>query len=192
MVNLLDDHNIMADIDDATNRQQPRRELASPTLNQGSFNTAQPSQAELPTRAIQHSQETRPAPAPVDLEGSPTPTTNPIPGRKSQTDAVASLFGLFTSNDEPQSKMDEEEAPSQPPLTTEQPNQAANTEQASSLRFDTSPQPIIAAIPQTSTYQLQISGPGLNTTLSILEEDDLVIAQALLEKIRRQLKARES
>jgi len=40
-----------------------------------------------------------------------------------------------------------------------------------------------------TTYQIQVSGPGLNTTLSITEEEDISIAIALLEKIRRQLRA---
>jgi len=34
-----------------------------------------------------------------------------------------------------------------------------------------------------------VIGPGINTNLSITEEEDITIAIALLEKIRRQLKS---
>ena len=43
----------------------------------------------------------------------------------------------------------------------------------------------------TSAYQIQVSGPGVNTTLSITDEEDIAIAIALLQKIRRQLNARQ-
>jgi hypothetical protein len=36
---------------------------------------------------------------------------------------------------------------------------------------------------------MQMSGPGVNTSLDISDEADLAIALALLEKIRRQLRA---
>lgn len=40
------------------------------------------------------------------------------------------------------------------------------------------------------SYQMQVSGPGVNTSLDIIDEDDLAIAIAVLEKVRRQLKVR--
>ncbi len=42
--------------------------------------------------------------------------------------------------------------------------------------------------PAPAGYQVQLSGPGLNTTLTIADEADLDLAQALLEKIRRHLR----
>ena len=52
---------------------------------------------------------------------------------------------------------------------------------------ETAKVPVIAVT--NLTYQMQMSGPGVNTSLDISEEDDIAIAIALLEKIRRQLRA---
>lgn len=40
-------------------------------------------------------------------------------------------------------------------------------------------------------YSVQFRGPGLNTTFEILEEHDLLIVEAILQKIKKKLVARE-
>ena len=50
------------------------------------------------------------------------------------------------------------------------------------------PQAAQAGTPYNPGYQVQLSGPGLDTVLTIADEADLDLAQALLEKIRRQLR----
>jgi hypothetical protein len=110
--------------------------------------------------------------------------------RMVSTDAVASLFGLFRN----------EESESVPtadtntyPIAAAQESLSAVQNEAAPMARQPEPTPFQspAQSNQIPVYQLQISGPGLNSTLSILEDDDLLIAQALLEKIRRQLKAKD-
>ena len=37
-------------------------------------------------------------------------------------------------------------------------------------------------------FRIELSGPGLNISLDVQDEDDLILARALLEKVGRQLK----
>jgi hypothetical protein len=107
---------------------------------------------------------------------------------------VASLFGLFHNSDETHNRpsstftasISEKEPDAAPP--TAKPTDS--TSPLPAYQEPTYPQPT-PTTSNASVYQLQISGPGLNSTLTILEEEDIIIAQALLEKMRRQLRARE-
>ncbi|MBF9140288.1 hypothetical protein [Hymenobacter properus] len=192
MVNLLDDRNTMADIDAAATQQQPRRELSSPVLTQSAFIPAQPGVGLLASTNGEAAKETSPDSPAYDNSFPNTPTANAPTGRKPTTDAIANLFGLFSDNEEP------DHATTDAPLAQEYSSPAALTHAPAMQEVATSPtrteplsQPPVSTNTHAPVYQLQISGPGLNTTLSVLEEDDIIIAQALLEKIRRQIRARE-
>lgn len=191
MVNLLDERNTMADIDASAGQQQPRRELSTPALARTTFNPELPVHEE--DRLPLPKDDTHPLANPSD---GAFDLTNRAPGaatntRKPSSDAVANLFGLFNGPDEIEQvgtepvpvATSQEEKPALPGVA-EQPNEIEYQHQDIAAK-----QP--PTLTQSSSYQLQISGPGLNSVLSILEEEDLIIAQALLEKIRRQLRANQ-
>ncbi|MFC6223263.1 hypothetical protein ACFP2F_08425 [Hymenobacter artigasi] len=188
MVGILDERNIIADIDAFKAAQGSRRELASPQPQTNVFrglpeidnlvSQKQPNgESDLNTAATDDA---------VALQNvkksSVTPDGTPIGKNNSQenTDAVASLFGFFetTPRQEAALKVEKLEAPDE---------MRKNVHHQSSEAHVTPP---IATFPVTDhrEYQLQVSGPGINTVLSITEEEDVAIAIALLEKIRRQLK----
>ena len=180
MVGLINEHNIIADIDQLSSQQAPRRELASPTP---SLNTFRPAEATA-TRAPQVSIPANEEPASIPAQPT-TPPIRPLNQARPITeinkpDAVASLFGLGTaavttatvpaSNNMPFTPAHSVTAESEAaPVTVPESNKAVHP---------SSPTP---------TYLIQISGPGVDTTLSIVDIDDLAIAQAMLEKIKRQI-----
>jgi hypothetical protein len=43
----------------------------------------------------------------------------------------------------------------------------------------------------SSNFQINISGPGINSTISILEEDDFLIVEAMIKKINNRLKSKK-
>ena len=49
-------------------------------------------------------------------------------------------------------------------------------------------QPLAAIATTGNGFQIHISGPGMDTMLTVTDTDDLTLVQALLEKIRRQLR----
>lgn len=181
MVGILDERNIMADID-ALNAQKPaRRELSNPVPTANTFraeipnieqNTSYPNSSLEITDPEANQDQAYPSSIknvfPTFFDESTNTTTPP---KAENVDTVASLFGLqnetFTNSVaivSPQSKeLDNIQAIQKEPVTTGRPVVAAN-------------------------YQIQITGPGLNTSLSITEEEDISLAIALLEKIRRQIK----
>ena len=211
MTGLLDELNVIADIDALTARTGPRRELANPAPNintfrgeQPIFNTLKPDEDHTPQRPTDSNanQEGRYG-AMYDKNTNTTSDTAVIPFSRATTapttkhndpDAIASLFGLapllenHLTNDNTvhlneQRKADQtigysnSNAPSlvpAVPLTQPTDNRPALP----------TPLPLAST---TNEYQIQISGPGVNTSLSITEEIDIALAIALLEKIRRQL-----
>ncbi|MBD2768394.1 hypothetical protein IC235_10865 [Hymenobacter sp. BT664] len=196
MVGLLDERNIIADIDALAAQQSPRRELASP---QPTVNTFRKEPIELTsgsagiTPSIAATSLTSPelnptlAPGPLTsstLRPPATPTSQP-----GNSDAIASLFGLLgdiPKSAEPESSQPEPKALTQPETVTKPPAPVTSAPLPTPTQAVTPP---LAPLPTTPAYQIQVSGPGVNTTLSITEEEDISIALALLEKIRRQLKA---
>ena len=202
MVGLLDENNIIADIDALSARNIPRREIASP---QPTINTFRNEQARngnnslkitalpqiVPSETtINNEQELR-----FDPFQKETSTTsegqNPLPRHKETTDtpsqnndsdAIATLFGLLpvltNATNEPEIN--------HPIKSFEKPQIVAVT-----IPGPNHPPPIsITSAPKIPIegYQIEISGQGVNTKLSITEEADIILAIALLEKIRRQLK----
>jgi hypothetical protein len=198
MVGLLDERNIVADIDALSAQQPIRKELASPTP---AINTNRPTQLfSPPTEA--HSDDTQSGlnSLPLPFAGHSTPPV-PVPEQPAASvrttgttpDVVASLFGLLppvqkaASDGHPARESDEDKpdgiaTPSTDGSATSYSENYSQTGPTSDRR----PQQTEAA----AVYQLQVSGPGVNTSLSINEEEDIAIALALLEKIRRQLRTR--
>ncbi|MDB5235992.1 MAG: hypothetical protein JWR44_2985 [Hymenobacter sp.] len=201
MVGLMDEREIVADIDALGAQQPPRRELASPRPSVNTFRHDGP-----PTEAIIGSQT---APHAAQFPGlGPTifdePTIHastithevgPINSRPAATaaksypgesDAIASLFGLPTSpNFDSSGEMTTGSVPTSIPDTSRE------TATPSPMAATGTLGPVQQNPPQLAgsiKYQIQVSGPGVNTSLSITEEEDIALAIALLEKIRRQLK----
>jgi hypothetical protein len=209
MVNILDERNIMADIDQLAAQQAPRRELAStemplnvlrPPLANTSTNVA--NNADNVAQSPQVTATPKPQPIPSSSSSAASEYVPPLRGR----DAISSLFGLDTDD------LDEEETdavPSEPTSTQSAPVQQAQTIDSTSTTENPVPS---MATPQvrhmdtvavalakpigtgsenlglrTSTYSVHITGPGIDSNLMIQDTDDLDIVNILLEKIRKQL-----
>jgi len=192
MVNLLDEHNVIADIDQLAAQQAPRRELASPLPPSNVFRQQPPPttptddndtlEDESSTDTIDPNTET--TPSPVSLTASPIParsseTMLPLPPSRpappATSDAIATLFGLGTAKEHAGDTASTIQVPS--PQTTPQPL----------------PQPAKIAPPPSTTqtpvlFRVQLVGPGINTELEVVEVEDLALIRALLDKIERQLK----
>jgi hypothetical protein len=190
MVGLLDEHNIIADIDALPNKQSPRRELASPTPGVNSFKAETTSQTRIEDEKVSNELISETAPTPEsDAATAPFYSQNRVrqtPEIKSpSTDLIASLFGLIDNQPEDvaSSRQPEPEIeavitrPTPPPSAPQVPQEHQNLNGGASATVN-------------AEYKIQVSGPGVNTSLSITEEEDIAIAVALLEKIRRQLKAK--
>lgn len=190
MVGLLDENNIMTDIDTLPDRSTARRTLASPTPAANIFRNEKPQEDSTPDNSAQE-------PKPESFIQEPAASTGLFgPSRVKEisspkgpitSDAIASLFGLLPltegdSTDNTQTEPEEVITPQQ-----------ADTP-ALSHTVDTEPKlekTIRQAIPtgtNTKSYLIQVNGPGISTEMSITEEEDITLAIALLEKIRRQLR----
>ena len=199
MVGLLDERNIIADIDALAAQKAPRRELANPQPTINTFRSEHPQQNpsyathQIEVQELANSlnganpdNELAPVKPLADIIPAVRPATAPAP-ITGGPDAIASLFGFMGNSQTAQ-------APEPAPLL-----------KSRSISEDFNTPPLQLAVQQVENhlpthpaqsspatvngYQIQVSGPGVNTTLSITEEEDITIAIALLEKIRRQLKA---
>ncbi|UOQ96022.1 hypothetical protein MUN81_12195 [Hymenobacter sp. 5317J-9] len=187
MVGLLDEHNMVADIDALAAQQPPRRTLANPAPTQNSFRPSDPNEDE-PQPDNKNSNRANEETASLTLPfqqtnpSEPSVTFRASEPASSQQDAIASLFGLLPA------------IPENGPVTSVAPNYSSQTSAAvdeeAISHTETSKASVFTKMPAANTteYQLQISGPGVNSLLSIVEEEDVTIAIALLEKIRRQLR----
>ena len=110
----------------------------------------------------------------AEMRQREAPSQNPRTG----LDAIANLFGFLEADS---SQTTPSEKPPRQLTTTEKPIQHQPTAIHTYSR-------VTAVTNDDDSYQIQISGPGVNTILSISEEEDISLAIALLEKIRRQLK----
>lgn len=200
MVDILDERNVVADIDQLAAQQGPRRELSA---------------GEMPINLFKTDSSTL---APVGLSSatpsytSPSSLINSSPsGNKEQSpfvpqpnaggDAISQLFGLDTDDLDIQSVA--------PPTTRTNPT--AENSPKPSEEYQTPPREVPIATPAPmeqsapvftnakavappapsptldSGFRILISGPGIHTELSIQDADDLLIVNSLLEKIRRQV-----
>ena len=198
MCGLIDENNVIADID-AINNRAPRRTLASISPELQTY-TASPKPRVPEVSVESNNQHNTSASNPLELFGQPserfvqsvlvTPEQT-----ENTTDAIASLFGLGKAEDE----HGETAADSGDTMKS-----ATSIEWGSNATSQTVNQPEVEPIPQqrkqpeyaleapriaNTIYQMQMRGPGVNTALEITEEADITIAIALLEKIRRQLRA---
>jgi hypothetical protein len=202
MVGLLDEHNTIADIDALPAKQGPRQQLASPIPRASTFNTENslllttPPDTTIETAEKSRNSE-RTASQANTSEYQLTSPVEPLQTKVPQplepigdisrrdTDAIASLFG-FATNPMPIETIKE---PQQVTVPTDNPF-SYNTNGEPKLEIHSASSPLHPHSSITkATYQIQISGPGVNTELSITEEEDIILAIALLEKIRRQIKA---
>lgn len=175
-VGLLDEHNTMADIDQLIAQAPPRRELSSPIP---------------PTNTFRSATTTNEAndPAEVVLPYiEPFVTRSDLASIKANvsTDAVASLFGLKVS-------VNEESSVASIPRATTQRSASAPLPIQPIVRnaLPTTDRLMPTTIPtseQLRQFTIHLTGPGIDTQLEITHEDDLLLVQGFLEKIRRQLK----
>ncbi|WP_139921939.1 hypothetical protein [Hymenobacter sp. DG01] len=209
MAGILDERNVIIDIDQLAAQQTPRRELASSEMPLNMFRAGSAAATESqPPRAASS------APAEPQQTLPPSSGISSIPslvpsGRT--MDAVSSLFGLDTSDLEDFTQEGitlagptgaGPEAVFIPPVTTNTTNTGSvPTPEPTTIPSGTAssipeapqrPAPIPPAEPAVTpavSYTIRISGPGLDSQLSVQELDDLDIVEALLEKIRRRLKS---
>ncbi|WP_201987538.1 hypothetical protein [Hymenobacter rubidus] len=185
MVGLIDERNIIADIDALNLQKGPRRELASPPAP---LNTFRPELLPATGDSVASDTEATTPSGQVSVPLESTDYIRPVqPVRQeqpTQQDAIASLFGLLDNDTTPSPKG----YPIAPPLQTATAITNTPATKTTEQKPDT---PAIAAAPviEPIGYQVQISGPGVNTILSITDDEDIALAIALLEKIRRQLRS---
>ena len=193
MVGLLDENNVISDIDALGSQLSPRRELASTRPPVNTFRQELRSlESEQDDTSLQKTPKNREITGSIAEQYVLPPATNtsseflPItprpattqPIKSDKSDAIANLFGFSESYPVTQTE-----------ITREQPTRTVETEQPKTDPKPAAQPAINKPVPFTSAaYQIQISGPGVDTTLSITEEEDITLAIALLEKIRRQLR----
>jgi hypothetical protein len=207
MVNLLDENNVVADIDQLAAQQPPRRELANPIPAANIFR--QIPQAAVPTsdheeedtedteddttdEASDASPTSPKQPAPVapteTIVASPRPNGLPAPrpAPAATTDAIAHLFGFdtpaTTGAPGPASR------PAPTPQTPLSAAPAPAVTPATNARPANQSQPIHNPTPSERLFRIQLVGPGMNTQLDVADVEDLALVRALLDKIERQLK----
>lgn len=210
MVNLLDEHNVVADIDQLAAQQPPRRELANPTpatnvfrqiptpllptqedpdvesddLDAADSNSITPKplrSAPAPTVTAATADQDRPAQASRLVQSTPLPASRPAPAATS--DAIAHLFGLGEAASGNTSTSNAPPAATAKPSV--QPPGNLSPALAATLPPQASADPTAAA---AALFRIQLVGPGMNTQLDVVEAEDLILIRALLDKIERQLK----
>jgi hypothetical protein len=195
MVGILDEHNLIADIDQLAAQQPPRREIASPPPSANIFRQV-PAAAHPTVEPDTDSEETEdqeeltpPAETPPHARAgrtTPLPPSRPAPAATS--DAIASLFGL-ADTPAPAPRQAAIPVPSPPPM----PTPLAPTPPTAALAL-----PSPSAAPGNSTtgsddeilFRIQLAGPGINTQLDVVDADDLALVRALLDKIERRLRSK--
>ncbi|UYZ64088.1 hypothetical protein [Hymenobacter weizhouensis] len=207
MAGIIDERNVIADIDQLAAQQAPRRELSSTEMPANLFKagTVPPQVSTSPAGATSH-----PVQAKAHSHNSSNESLSPgagfVPAAARGSDAVSSLFGLDTDDLEEDfsasSESENEAVGSSAAETNTHPvslaAHAAN-ELAPTVRQVQQSQPtppaghLVAADPSAPlpnpsiAYTIRISGPGMDTQLSVQELDDLDIVEALLGRIRRRL-----
>ena len=203
MCGLLDERNIIADIDAINSNRIPRREIASPVPSVQSFEPNTPPKPEyLPEHPTPSTvQKTTPGvnSSEIELElfgqpAKPFLQTTRVPYQNASTgsDAVANLFGFVNPSENRADTNENSLAETiHQKITDILPGTGDSAQQTSSYNTTQAvPMPAInKALSLATGYQMQMSGPGVNTSLDITDEADIAIAIALLDKIRRQLRA---
>ncbi|WP_310392583.1 hypothetical protein [Hymenobacter sp.] len=207
MVGLLDEHNIIADIDALNNKQAQRREPNSPQPVLKSFQQDENNTNINLSPTASRSADIKLYPTTIDnplFENLPETSiannpqnsnSNAFKKPVNESDAVAKLFELNRSSSTvltPMVHIDK----TQPKgigginLDLNDENQIRkNLTPLQTIPEQTKSPGYSAMESPNPNFQIQISGPGINTSLAITEEEDIILAMALLEKIRRQLRA---
>ncbi|GAA4498954.1 hypothetical protein GCM10023172_16850 [Hymenobacter ginsengisoli] len=195
MVGLLDEHNIMADIDQLAAQQPARRELASPAPSANVFRQSPlplvPSEPPFDEADDEGTDEVA-TPSDTAVTTAPPASTSSAPARPSllpparmapqaTSDAIASLFGLAGT------------VPAQPPTPSNSGALRNSSPNAASAAPVTQPAPAPSLPapsenePNALVFRIQVAGPGLNTSLEVVDVEDLAVVRALLSKIERRL-----
>ncbi|MCR5890121.1 hypothetical protein LRS06_20555 [Hymenobacter sp. J193] len=203
MVDILDEQNTIADIDQLTAQQGPRRELAAGDMPLNIFRGPRSSEssdsaASRTTVPVSEASTAPTLPEPINsLPATPPLVPSVEPALDDADDPVSALFnlpsrnsGVVASSDKSSSTVSslQPKLPAssishatEPPITPPQgpvyPNPSASQTTPADLPQNTS----------TPIFRIQLSGPGLHTDLTIQDATDLAIVQSLLEKIRRQV-----
>ncbi|ALD20891.1 hypothetical protein AM218_06195 [Hymenobacter sp. DG25A] len=200
MVDILDERNVVADIDQLAAQQGPRRELSAGEMPMNLFKAESTTQSStgISSPALSYT-------SPVSLINS-SPSGNKeqpsfVPQHIAGGDAISQLFGLDTddldihsvapplerSSSTPENvpkPIDEYQAPArEAPITPTAPVEPSTS-------VFTNAKVVAPPLPSPtidSGFRILISGPGIHTELSIQDADDLLIVNSLLEKIRRQV-----
>jgi hypothetical protein len=205
MVGLLDEHNVMADIDQLAAQQGPRRELASQPLAANVFRQVPAAATAAPDEDLTDDYESKSdtdltdtaSPAPQSPEPTPATTATNVPTQNQRlaptartapaatADAIASLFGLAGSAPAVTSAATNTAAPlprTTPVVVPPEPARLPST-------GGTVAQPVTtSANSGASLFRIELTGPGINTQLEVTDVEDLALVRALLDKIERQLK----
>ena len=190
MVGLLDDHNTIADIDLLGVQQSPRRELSNPPPPFNTFRVdSPPVQVPADSPFTPHNVTEETTQPRIAEELRITEPIAPLSNIKN-TDPIANLFGLmepkplvFSASDESRLETtDTINNISLKPAVQVKPlfNNAQSGGPTVTTRYESA----------SPAYKIQINGPGIDTLLSISDEEDLNLVEALMGKIRRQLNSR--
>ncbi|RZK31884.1 MAG: hypothetical protein EOO63_02980 [Hymenobacter sp.] len=196
MVGLLDEHDIVADIDQLAAQQPVRRELASPSPSPNVFRQPvapnAPEEEDVASTSPEESPEI-PARLPVATPARaktstslPLPPSRPAPAATS--DAIANLFGLGANSILSTDSVSTDSAGSRSPAAGSPTPPIAQSSTPAPAETEATKPIAIPAAAENLLFQLQLAGPGINTTLDVTDADDLLLIRALLDKIERQLK----
>ena len=187
MVGLLDEHNMLADIDQQAAQQPPKRELASPTPSPNVFRqvpgpaVSTAATADQPATSTPKLRPGEPATPVVDSQAPAKGTATLLPAARpappATADAIASLFGL---NEPVSAPAAAQPVPSREPVRGASPAGSAPTLSQPPLALAASPV-------SERLFRIQLAGPGINTQLDVTDVADLALVRALLDKIERQL-----
>jgi hypothetical protein len=200
MAGILDERNVMADIDQLTAQQGPRRELASGEMPLNLFKGSDNPAATNASPTVAYSDDNRLDPSEHYVIDSTFSESGLVPSAPpdSHTDAtldsdpVSALFGLNRKTPGPATQHSSEAAVVPPVIlpaaaTPPEPLSAPTPRPAPPIPPRVS-EPTVT--PPAEGYLIHIAGPGLDTQLSIQDVDDLEIVRILLEKIRKNLSNR--
>ncbi|MCC2544853.1 hypothetical protein LJY25_00220 [Hymenobacter sp. BT175] len=200
MVGIMDERNVLADIDQLSAQQTPRREIASTDLTPNLFRGTGASPEASATPGIPAGTNSAPGAPSTPHARTPTPGISPeprvVPPARTY-DAVSRLFGLDTldldaadasafSEQLPEADRRDRSTNSAEPVEPGKtvPLESPAVSQPGRGQMASIAGPVTAA---GATYSIRISGPGMDTQLVIQDQQDLDIVRILLDKIRKQL-----
>ena len=196
MVNLLDEHNIIADIDAFSIKQGTKQQLSNPVPQVNAFRIDElPMVVMRPESLVQNSNFIKNNSPEITSDATSSTSqfiaknqiAMTIDATNQNNDTIANLFG-FNDNTVPTLESSKKENRTTTPVAgATVPQNSLDTNSSSETKPITEKLTTLKINPDT-IYQIKINGPGVNTELTITEEEDIILAIALLEKIRRQLK----